>query len=124
MEAVKTASGEGVTVTVNDGEVVPVVCVNPGGTVWVMLGDIVVTAVELDDDVGTGRGDEVNVADNVGSGVAVIDGVEPEVGVKLGWLGVGVGVLVCNVCGHPPSGAGTRSSGSSMCGLAALEPEF
>lgn len=59
----------------------------------------------------------------VGPGAIDGDGDGPAVGDKDGVVvgelvadAGGVGVLVCTLAGHPASGAGTRSSGLSMCG--------
>lgn len=71
--------------------------------------------VGVDVNDATGRGDEVDVTEGVGRGVAVVDGVELEVGEDCGVPGRGVGVRVCGVDGQPPSGAGTRSLGLFMC---------
>lgn len=91
------------------------------GTVGVSVIDAVIVAVEVDVKDGVGRGDEVNVGLEVkGVGVGVRDGVDVKLGVELGGIG-GVGVLVWSVDGQPPGGAGTRSSGSLMCGCAAAD---
>jgi hypothetical protein len=65
----------------------------------------VITAVGVDVELTTGRGDELDVTDGASVGVGVIEGVELElgVGVKLGVdvdVLVAVGVGVITNCGH------------------------
>ena len=117
VDATDDACGNDVAVAVGDTEVVTVVCAVSEGAVVVTEGDGVIPGVKVDVKDGVTRGDELDVAVGVSVGVGVIDGLDVEVGVKSGF---GVGVRVCSVAGHPPSGAGIKSSSCPRCACTAL----